>query len=88
MNLNEALKTLKQAGYLTEYTDAIPEPSTFGKTEYLVDYNWWPSDKPEKMVMRQDKIWLVDPNDDDEIINVLSDILGEGTPEIEIISVT
>ena len=40
------------------------------------------------MVMRQDKILLVDPNDDDEIINVLSDILGEGTPEIEIISVT
>ena len=40
------------------------------------------------MVTRQDKIWLVDPNDDDEIINVLSDILGEGTPEIEIILVT
>ena len=87
MKLDEALNTLKNSGYLVEYIDATPEPSTFGKSEYIVDYNWWPSDMSDTCVIRQDKVWLTDPEDDEEIKNVLSEILKEGSPEIEIIEV-
>lgn len=87
MQLDEAKQILKRNGYLVEYIERASEPSNFGKTEYTVDYNWWPSDKSAYCVPRQDKVWLENPEDDDEIIAVLSDILGEGSPEIEILSV-
>lgn len=85
--LGEAKELLKKAGFLVEYVDHVSEPSTFGKSEYTVDYNWWPSDKSAYCVPRQDKVWLENPDDEDEIIASLSDILGEGSPEVEILSV-
>jgi len=89
MTLEEAKTILNENGYLVEYVDGTPEPSTFGKTEYTVNYNWWPSDRaePASYEIRVDKVWLLDPTDDDEITAALSEILGEGSPEIEILSV-
>lgn len=85
MNLKIALKLLNENNYITEYKDAISEPSIFGKTEYTVTYNVWRDDRSGEE--RTDKLWLNDPDDDEEIINAISDILGEGSPDIEIISV-
>lgn len=85
MNLKIALKLLNENNYIMEYKDAISEPSTFGKTEYTVTYNIWRDDRSGEE--RTDKLWLNDPDDDEEIINAISDILGEGSPDIEIISV-
>lgn len=85
--LGEAKEILKNAGFLVEYIDHSSGPSTFGKSEYTVDYNWWPSDKTDYWVNRQDTVWLENPDDEDEIIDALSDILGEGSPEVEILSV-
>ena len=87
LNISEAKEILKNAGLLVEYIDHNSGPSTFGKSEYTVDYNWWPSDKSAYCVPRQDTVWLKNPDDDDEIIEALSDILGEGSPEVEILSV-
>ena len=87
MLLSEAKEILKKNGYIVEYIKRAPGPSTFGKSEYTVDYNWWPSDKSAYCVPRQDKVWLENPDDDDEIIAALSDILKEGSPEVEILSV-
>ena len=89
MKLEEALKILKENDYLTEYVDAPKGPSTFDKREYEVNYNWWPSDRaePDSYEIRVDNVWLLDPTDDDEITTALSEILGEGSPEIEILSV-
>jgi predicted small metal-binding protein len=85
--LGEAKEILKNTGFLVEYIERAPGPSTFGKYEYTVDYNWWPSDKTDYWVNRQDTVWLENPDDEDEIIDALSDILGEGSPEVEILSV-
>ena len=89
MELKEALTILKENDYLTEYVDAPEGPSNFGKREYEVNYNWWPSDRaePDSYEIRLDKVWLADPDDDDEITAALSVILGEGSPEVEILSV-
>lgn len=87
LDIDKAKEILKSAGFLVEYIDHVSEPSTFGKSEYTVDYNWWPSDKSDYWVNRQDTVWLENPDDDDEIIEALSDILGEGSPEVEILSV-
>ena len=87
LTLEEAKKVLEDNNYLVEYIDAPKGPSTFGKSEYTVDYNWWPSDRPGEVVARQDTVWLENPDDDDEVINALSDILREGSPEVEILSV-
>lgn len=87
MRLNEAKEILKNSGYIVEYIERASEPSNFGKFEYTVDYNWWPSDKSAYCVPRQDKVWLENPDDDDEIIAALSDILKEDSPEVEILSV-
>jgi hypothetical protein len=85
--LGEAKEILKNTGFLVEYIEHASGPSTFGKSEYTVDYNWWPSDKSDYWVNRQDTVWLENPDDEDEIIDALSDILGEGSPEVEILSV-
>lgn len=85
MNLNEAKQILKNNGYIVEYIERASEPSTFGKTEYTVTYNVWRDDRSGEK--RTDKLWLNDPDDDEEIINAISDILGEGSPDIEILSV-
>lgn len=89
MKLEEALEILKENDYLAEYVDAPKGPSTFGRREYEVNYNWWPSDRaePDSYEIRVDKVWLLDPTDDDEITAALSEILREGSPEIEILSV-
>ena len=87
MEIDKAKEILKSAGILVEYIERAPGPSTFGKSEYTVDYNWWPSDKSDYWVNRQDTVWLENPDDEDEIIEALSDILGEGSPEVEILSV-
>ena len=86
MTIDEAKQILTENKYIVEYIDAPRGPSTFGKSEYTVDYNWWPSDTGI-CEERQDTVWLEDPNNDEEVINALSDILREGSPEIEILSV-
>jgi DNA-dependent RNA polymerase auxiliary subunit epsilon len=85
MNLDEAKQILKNNGYIVEYIDHVSEPSNFGKTEYTVTYNVWRDDRSGEE--RTDKLWLNDPDDEEEIINAISDILGEGSPDIEILSV-
>ena len=85
MDLNEAKQLLKNSGYIVEYIDHVSEPSNFRKSEYTVTYNVWRDDRSGEE--RTDKLWLNDPDDDEEIINAISDILGEGSPDIEILSV-
>lgn len=85
MDLNEAKQLLKNSGYIVEYIDHVSEPSNFGKTEYTVTYNVWRDDRSGEE--RTDKLWLNDLNDEEEITNAISDILGEGSPDIEILSV-
>lgn len=85
MTTEEAKQILIENKYIVEYIDAPKGPSTFGKTEYTVTYNVWRDDRSGEE--RTDKLWLNNPDDDEEIINAISDILGEGSPEIEIISV-
>ena len=85
MSLNEAKQILKNNGYIVEYIDHVSEPSNFDKTEYTVTYNVWRDDRSGEE--RTDKLWLNDPDDEEEIINAISDILGEGSPDIEILSV-